>query len=313
MDGLNYHHLYYFWMVAREGSIARACAQLDVAQPTVSAQIRALERSINARLFDRSGRGLALTEAGRLAYRYADEIFSLGRELVDTMAGRPVGRPLTLSVGVVDALPKLVVYRLLEPAMTLEEPVRVVCREGKAEDLIGELALHHLDVVISDTPIGPGTSVRAFNHELGECGVTVFGPPAEAAERAAHFPRCLDGARVLLPTANTTLRRTLEDWFEARSIRPVVVGEFEDSALLKAFGQAGAGLFAGPSVIEDQIARQYDVAPIGRIPEIRERFYAISIERRLKHPAVLAISEAARRRLFSQPETTPGAKSVGRP
>lgn len=299
VNDLNYHHLYYFWMVAREGSIARACEVLDVAQPTISAQIRKLERSMKERLFERVGRGLALTESGAVAFRYADEIFTLGREMQDTLSGRPAGHPLRLTVGVVDALPKLVVWELLEPALRQAEPMRVVCLEGPVESLVADLAMHRLDVVLSDTPLGPGASVRAFNHQLGECGVSFFARPERAEALAAGFPDSIDGQRILLPTADSTLRRSLEHWFESRRLRPVVAGEFADSALLKAFGQAGYGLFAAPTVIEKPVCRQYEVAVIGRIDEVREQFFAISIERRLRHPALIALSEAARRELFS--------------
>lgn len=299
MDWLNYHHLLYFWTVAREGSIARACEQLHLAQPTISAQLRALEKSLGAKLFTREGRGLALTDTGRVVYRYADEIFTLGRELRDTLRGRPAGRALRLAVGVADVLPKLVAYRLLEPALRLPEPVQVVCSDGKPEPLLAELAQHKLDVVLSDAPLSPGAKVRAFNHQLGECGVSVLGTPALAESFRGAFPDSLDGAPFLLPTANTALRRSLDHWFDARGLSPIVVGEFEDSGLLKTFGQAGAGLFVVPSVVEREVSRQYQVEPLGRVAAVRERFYAISVERRLKHPAVIAISEAARRELFA--------------
>lgn len=299
MEWLNYHHLLYFWTVAREGSVARACEQLHLAQPTISAQIRSLEESLGAKLFAREGRGLALTDTGRVVYRYADEIFSLGREMRDTLRGRPTGRALRLAVGVADVLPKLVAYRLLEPALRLPEAVQIVCTDGKPDELLGELARHKLDIVLSDAPLGPGAKVRAFNHQLGECGVSVLGSAALAKAHGGAFPESLDGARFLLPTEGTALRRSLDHWFDARGLRPVVAAEFEDSALLKAFGQAGAGLFVVPSVIEVEVCRQYQVEPLGRIEAVRERFYAISVERRLKHPAVVAISEAARRELFA--------------
>ncbi|QDV36481.1 transcriptional activator NhaR [Tautonia plasticadhaerens] len=299
VDALNYHHLHYFWMVAREGSIAAACEQLDVSQPTISAQIRALERSLGLRLFERQGRGLVLTDAGRVAYRYADEIFSLGRELRDVISGRPAGHPLRLSVGVIDALPKLVVAQLLEPALHLEEPVRIVCTEGKVEELLSDLARHRLDIVLSDAPIAPGAAIRAFNHLLGECGVSLFAPADLAEALSAGFPSSITGAPILMPGERTTLRRSLDHWLDDLGLRPRVVGEFVDSALMKAFGHAGAGLFPAPTVIERQVCEQYGVAVVGRVEQVREQFYAISIERRLKHPAVVAVFEAARRDLFS--------------
>jgi LysR family transcriptional activator of nhaA len=298
MEWLNYHHLLYFWTVAREGSVVRAGELLSLTQPTISGQIRALERALGEKLFIRAGRGLALTEMGRTVYAYAEEIFSLGRELLDTVRGRPTGRPIRLVVGVADVLPKLVAYRLLGPALRLPEPVRLVCREDSPDQLVAELAMHRLDLVLSDTPIGPGLSVRAFNHLLGECGVSVFGAPRLAAAHRRRFPRSLDGAPMLLPLPGTAVRRSLDDWFEAQGMRPAVVGEFEDSALLKVFGQSGAGLFCAPSVLEAEVRRHYRVRRLGRIEAVRERFYAISAERRLKNPAVVAICDAARHELF---------------
>lgn len=298
MDWLNYHHLLYFWTVAREGSIAKACEKLLLAQPTISGQLHALERSLGEKLFERSGRGLALTTTGQLVYRYADEIFTLGKELIDTLRGRPSGRPLRLVVGVAGVLPKLVSYRLLEPALQLPEPVQVICREDKAERLMAELSVNELDLVLSDTPISPSLKVRAFNHLLGECGTSIVAVPPLARALSGGFPRSLDGAPFLLPTANTTLRRSLDQWFDAVDIRPLSRAEFEDSALLKVFGQAGVGAFAVPSAVEDEVCKQYGVRLVGRVEEVRARFYAISVERKIKHPAVLAISEAARKELF---------------
>jgi LysR family transcriptional activator of nhaA len=299
MEWLNYHHLLYFWVVAREGSIARATKALRLAQPTISAQIRSLEAQLGERLFARQGRGLTLTEAGRTVYRYADEIFGLGRELVDVVKGRPAGRPARFTVGVADVVPKLVAHRLLEPALRLTAPLRLACREDHAERLLAALALHEVDLVLSDSPIPPSVRVRGFSHLLGECGVTIFAAPKLAAARRRRFPKSLEGAPFLLPVEATSLRRSLDTWLETRGMRVEVVGEFEDSALLKVFGQAGRGLFAGPAAIEREICAQYGVRVVGRIPEVRERFYAISPERRIRHPAVAAITEAARDRLFA--------------
>lgn len=298
MEWLNYHHLLYFWTVAREGSISRACEKLFLAQPTISGQIRALEKSIGAKLFTRAGRSLVLTETGRTVYRYADEIFSLGRELLDTLKGRPTGRPLRLVVGVADVLPKMVSYRLLEPALRLPEPVHIICWEGKPDRLLAELSVHGLDVVLSDSPFSPTVKVRAFNHLLGECGVSVLGTAGLAKPLRRGFPRTLDGVPFLLPTDNTTLRRSLDQWFDTKGIRPAVRAEFEDSALLKVFGKAGVGLFVVPTAVENEVCQQYNVRVVGRIQDVRERFYAISVERKLKHPAVIAISETARKELF---------------
>jgi LysR family transcriptional activator of nhaA len=231
-------------------------------------------------------------------YRYADEIFTLGRELSDAVRGRPTGRPVRFAVGVADQLPKLIAYRLIEPALKLADPVRIVCREDKPERLMADLAVHDLDLVLSDAPLNPSVKVRAFSHLLGECGLTIFGTKALAARYRRGFPRSLDDAPFLLPTENTVLRRSLDQWFAHQGVRPAVKGEFEDSALLKSFGERGIGLFGGPTAIESEIRRQYNVVPLGRLDQVRERFYAISAERRLKHPAVLAISAAAREKLF---------------
>ena len=298
MEWLNYHHLLYFWVVAKEGTIAAACKELNLAQPTISAQLRTLERSLGEKLFTRVGRNLALTETGRVVYRYADEIFSIGRELMDTLKGRPTDRPLRLTVGVADVLPKLVAYRLLEPALHLPEQVQLVCHEGSPSELLTRLAIYELDLVLCDSPIGPDVKVRAFNHLLGECGVTIFGTKDLATKYRRRFPKSLDGAPFIIPTANTALRRALEHWFDSEDLRLSVFGEFEDSALLKVFGQAGVGLFAAPTVIEKEVQRQYSVKVVGRLESVRERFYAITVEKKVKHPAVLAIADEARQKLF---------------
>jgi len=298
MEWLNYHHLLYFWTVAREGSVVAAAQRLRLAQPTISGQIRQLERQLDQRLFQRQGRRLVLTDVGRVVYGYADEIFGLGRELMDVLKSRPTGRPMRLTVGVADAVPKLVVRRLLDPAFQLGEPLQLVCREDRAERLLAELALHALDLVISDAPIPPQIAVKGFSHLLGECGVAVFGTPSLAQRHRRGFPRSLDGAPMLLPTDDNVLRRSLEQWLDANRLRPRIVAEFEDPALLKTFGQAGRGLFPGPAVIAREICRQYGVRVVGRLDEVRERFYAISAERRLEHPAVVALTRAARDQLF---------------
>jgi LysR family transcriptional activator of nhaA len=296
---LNYHHLLYFWTVAREGSIARATERLNLSQPAISAQLRTLERSLGEKLFAKRGRNLVLTDVGQLVFRYADEIFTVGRELQETLAGNgTAGRPARLTVGVADALPKILAFRLLEPALAHPQPVRLVLREDKPDRLIADLAIHALDLVLSDAPITPNLRVRAFSHLLGECGVTVFGAPELARRHRARFPQSLDGAPLLLPTENTMLRRSLDAWFEVQGLRPAIVGEIEDSAVLKVFGQAGAGLFMAPSAVEREVQRQYGVRVVGRIDGIRERFYAITVERRITHPVVLAISTTARQELF---------------
>jgi LysR family transcriptional activator of nhaA len=300
MEWLNYHHLLYFWTVAREGTIARASEELRLAQPTISGQIRVLEDQLGEKLFQRSGRNLVLTDMGRLVYRYADDIFGLGRELMDTLKDRPTGRPLRFQVGVADEVSKVIAYRLLEPALRLEQPVYMVCRDGAADRLLTELATHSLDLVIADTPISPTIKVKAFSHPLGETPVTVFGTAKLAAARRRNFPRSLDGAPFLLPTVGKTLRRTLDQFFDQQSIRPRIVAELDDSALLTTFGQAGAGLFVAPTVLEKEVVRQFGVAAVGRLDAVRERYYAISVERRLKHPAVVAISEAANEMLTAK-------------
>jgi len=297
MEWLNYHHLLYFWTVARFGSVSRASAELRLTQATVSAQLKSLEKSLGEELFRKAGRHLALTETGKLAFRYADEIFSLGQEMLGTLKGRSEGRLARLTVGVTDVLPKLVVYQLIEPALKLKESYRIICREGTNEELLPALALHDIDVVLTDAPLDPGSNVKAFNHLLGECGSTLFGTPKLAEAYRRGFPKCLDGAPFLLPTRNTTARRSLDQWFEAQRIAPLIVAEFEDSALLKVFGQHGLGLFFAPTVIAQDVQRQYAVKVIGQVDTVRERFFAISLDRKLKHPAVVAISEAAKLKL----------------
>jgi len=294
MEWLNYHHLHYFWVVAREGSIAKACEELRLAQPTISGQIRELEGMLGEKLFSRVGRGLVLTEVGHVVFRYAEEIFSLGEEMTEVVQGRQLGRPLRLVVGVTEVLPKLVAYRLLEPALRGPDPVRLICWEGKLDQLLAELAVHRLDVVLADAPMPSLLRVRAYSHLLVESGVSLFSSPKIAGTYRRRFPKSLHGAPFLLPTDNTVLRHSLEQWFESEGIRPTNAGEYEDSALLKAFGQAGCGIFAVPTLIEKEVRHQYRVQLIGRIPSIRERFYAISVERKLQHPAVLAISEAVK-------------------
>jgi LysR family transcriptional activator of nhaA len=298
VEWLNYHHLLYFWTVAKEGTIAAACEKLHLTQPTISTQIRALEKDLGTRLFKRVGRNLVLTETGHVVYRYADEIFSLGHELMDVLNGRRAGSVSNLNVGVAEVVPKLVAYRLIEPAIRLPTPVRAICHEGSSAELIARLSVHELDLVLSDAPISPDVRVRAFSHLLGECGVTFFGTAAMAAKYRQSFPRCLSGAPFLLPSDKSALRRSLDQWFDSEDIHPIVVSEFDDSALLKVFGQAGAGIFTVPTVIELEVEEQYGVQRIGRSDKIRERFYAISLERKVKHPAVSAIADAARGWLF---------------
>jgi len=297
MEWLNYHHLFYFWNVARFGTVSRAGEELRLTQATVSAQIKSLELSLGEKLFRKTGRNLTLTDTGKMVFRYAEEIFSLGRELTGAIKGNTDGRAARLTVGIADVLPKLVAYQLIEPALELKDSYRIVCREGSNNELLPSLAVHDLDVVLTDAPIEPAMNVRAFNHLLGECGLMLFGAGKLADAYRRGFPRSLDGAPFLLPTQNTTVRRSLDQWFESENIRPAIIAEFEDSALLQVFGERGLGLFVAPSVIGSEVEHKYDVKALGRVGHIRERFYAISLDRKLKHPAVVAISEAARARL----------------
>lgn len=299
MEWLNYHHLFYFWTVAREGTIARACQKLRLAQPTISRQLRQLEEALGEKLFVKSGRTLELTEVGRTVFDYAEEIFPVGQELLEVLRGRPRGRPVRFLVGVSDVIPKLIAFRILEPVLHMDTPVDLVCHEDKPEELLLKLSSHTLDMVLTEAPASASAyRVRAFNHLLGSSGVSFFAAPAIARKLRRRFPDSLDGARFLLPLAGSMLRRSLEEWFESKGIRPAIAGEFQDSALLKVFGQAGCGVFAGPSAIEGEIRRQYGTPVIGRTEEITERFYAVSAERRLKHPAVVAVSAGARQFLL---------------
>lgn len=306
MEWLNYHHLLYFWTAARTGSIARASKELLLAPPTISAQISRLEENLGEKLFERVGRRLVLTEMGRVVFRYAGEIFSLGRELTDTLKGRPTGHPLKLVIGIADIFPKGIACRLIEPALHLERPVRVICREDPPDRLLALLALQELDLVLTDAPIAPGIKVRAFSHLLGESGVTFVSSRKLARIYSEGFPRSLDGAPMLLPTDNTALRQELDRWFEAHDVHPKVVGEFEDDALLTEFGRTGLGIFPSLSVLVRHRRRMRDLYRVGSTEEARARIYAISIERKLKHPAVVAICETARGKLFAGSEWRSG-------
>ena len=298
MEWLNYHHLLYFYTVAKEGSVSRASQVLRLAQPTLSGQIRRLEHVLDEKLFERRGRNLVLTEMGRIAYRYAEEIFTIGGELMDTMRGRPTRRPPRLIVGVADVVPKLVAHRLIAASRLLEEGNQIVVREGKQTELLTALAAQSFDLVISDAPLSAEVRVRAFNHLLGSSSATFFAAPALARRYRAKFPACLDGAPMLLPTETSAVRRALEQWFQEVGVRPRVVAEIEDSALLKVFGQHGAGIFAAPTIVAKEVKRQYGVHAIHEAPAVKEDFYAITVERRITHPAAAAIAKAAREQLF---------------
>jgi LysR family transcriptional regulator, transcriptional activator of nhaA len=300
MEWLNYHHLFYFWAVARYGSVVRASSELKLSQPTISGQIRRLEQVLEVKLFDRVGRNLVLTEVGRSVFRSADEIFSLGRELVGSLKGRPSLRPLRLTVGVADVLPKVLVQKLLEPAFHIDKPIQLVCREDRVvEDFLGELVGQELDMVLADRPLGPGIKVHAFNHLLGECGTTFLASPKLAKTCRVGFPRSITGVPCLLPSGHATVRRALDQWFEVAKVRPTLVAEFDDSALMYAFGEEGKGIFPSPTVFEEEFRRRYNVEVVGRVKSVRQQFYAISVDRRIQHPAVMAIVTAARQEVFN--------------
>ena len=295
MDWLNYHHLLYFYTIAREGSVTKAADVLHLAQPTLSGQVRKLEEALDEKLFERDGRGLALTDVGQMVYRYADDIFGLGRELMDALRGRPTNRPARVLVGVADVVPKLICHRLLHVALEMEEPVQLTIHEGKTDDLLAALALQEYDMVLTDLPLGPQSRIKAYNHSLGSCGVGFFALPALARKLAPGFPKSLDGQPMLLPTPNTALRYALDEWFESIDVRPRIVAEFEDTALMKVFGQHGTGIFPAPVVVEAEIRKMHGVRLIGATDAVLERFYAITVERRITHPAIATIAEAARR------------------
>jgi LysR family transcriptional activator of nhaA len=293
---LNYHHLLYFWTVAKEGSIAAASKRLRLAQPTISTQIKTLEEQLGVVLFDRSGRTLELTEVGHQAFRYADTIFSLGREMVESLQlGGLAVQPLR--VGLTQTVSKLVAYRLLQPALGADS-ANVICSEDRLNRLLKRLASHDLDVLISDAPVGPDARISAHSQLLGQSSVSFFATPTIAKNLSRDFPSSLDGVPMLLPL-HSTLRRELEQWFELQQLQPQVVGEFDDSALIHVFGQSGVGVFVGPTVIEAELAAQYQVQVFGRTDAIRESFYAISVDRRISHPGVSAISRSARDDIFA--------------
>jgi len=297
MEWLNYHHLHYFWVVAREGSVTRASEVLHVSQSAISEQLRNLERYAGAPLFVKAGRGLALSDVGKAVYDYATDIFATGEELVAMLRGRQGGHAPRLRVGVVDVLPKMIAHKLIDPALRLPERPRIICHEGKLEQLLGELAIHQLDVVLAEAALPATLNFRAYSHPLGECGISVMGVSALAHKYRKNFPASLSGAPFLLPTPTTVLRRSIDYWLEAQQLAVEIRGEFDDSSLLKTFGQVGDGLFVVPTVVEKDVAVQYTVQCVGQIHEIRTRFFAISAERKIKHPAVTAIAGAATSRI----------------
>lgn len=306
---INYKHLHYFWVVAKEGGIARASERLHLTPQTISGQLSVLEENLGEALFSRVGRNLEMTETGRLVLSYADEIFSLGGELEEMVRNLPSGRPLVFKVGVADVVPKSIAYRLLAPALQLPEPVRIVCREGAIDTLLAELAVHQIDLVIADGPIPANINVRGFNHPLGDCGISFFAAPELALELGKDFPHNLSGAPLLLQGEMTVVRSRLMQWFNELHLHPRIIGEFDDSALMKAFGQGGAGVFIAPTPIAKEVEKQYGVVAIGQTDEVREQFYAISVERKISHPAVSAITEAAREWLFTDAPPVRGQKT----
>ncbi|MDN4544015.1 MULTISPECIES: transcriptional activator NhaR [unclassified Pseudomonas] len=297
---LNYRQLHYFWVVAKTGSIVRACEQLNLTPQTISGQISLLEQTYGIELFRRVGRQLELTEAGRQTLPYAEQMFQLGGELELMLRAQPNEQQILFRVGVADVVPKSIVYRLIAPTMELSEPLRITCREDKLERLLADLAIQRLDLVISDSPMPSHLDIKGYSQKLGECGISFFATPELAARYGEDFPRNLHGAPLLIPGPETVVRSRLQRWFAEQQIQPQIVGEFDDSALMQAFGQSGSGIFIGPSVIADEVKRQCGVAVIGQTDAVTESFYAISVERKVKHPGIVAITEGARRQLFTE-------------
>ena len=296
---VNYKHLHYFWVVAKQGSIVRASEKLHLTPQTISGQLSMLEDQLGISLFSKAGRNLALTETGRLVLSYADEIFSLGGELEEFIHQLPARLPQTLRVGVADVVPKSIAHRILAPALKMPEPVRMVCRESNLDTLLAELSVHRLDLVLADRPIPSTVSTRGYSHKLGQCAVSFFATKKLTKKLKGDFPQCLDKAPLLLPSSDNQLRSAIDQWLDKKRIYPRVVAEFDDSALMKVFGQEGAGIFTAPAAIESEVEKQYDVLSIGRIKEVKEQFYAISVERRVSHPVVSAIMDVARESLFA--------------
>ena len=299
MDNLNFKHLKYFRTVAKTGSIARASEQLHLTPQSISGQLTEFEERLGVELFRRTGRNRELTDAGRRILTYAEEIFAIGNELMEALHVQRSRKSLTFRVGIADSVSKSIAYHLVEPALRLSDPVRLICREGRLSALLAELAVHHLDMIIADRPMPASLNVRGYSHLLGESGITFFGTPNLAKQLKGEFPACLNGAPLLLPGEDAAIRPQIIQWFEANNLRPEILGEFDDSALMKAFGQAGAGLFVAPTTLASHVCEQYKTVAIGRIDSVIERLYAITTERRLTHPAIVAISKAAREDIFN--------------
>ncbi|MFC3095460.1 transcriptional activator NhaR [Alteromonas sediminis] len=298
-DSINYKHLHYFWVVAKEGSIAKAANRLHITPQTISGQLALLEDRLNQPLFDRVGRGLELTETGRLVLRYADDIFALGKELSDVLRGSVVAGGSEFIVSAASTIPKTIVYKMLEPAIRDCPDITLTCKEGPIESILAELAVHEVDMVLSDTPLSAAYSVKAFNHFLGECGVSFFALPPLAQKLGSDFPANLNKAPMLVPTRQYAIRQLFDIWVSEHEIVPEIKGQFDDSALTKAFGHTGLGVFMMPSIVEEEVCETYAVEVIGRTDEIKHRFYAISAERKVTHPAISAVCDTARDEIFN--------------
>ncbi len=300
MATLNFKHLRYYWMVAKTGSIAKAAEQLHLTAHAVSGQINEFEQTLGVELFRKVGRNIELTDAGRRILNYADTIFNTGDQLLDELREQITSRRRTLRIGIADAVPKVVAYRLIEPALKIDQAIRINCREGRLDLLLGELALHKLDVIIADRPMSPGSNVRAYNHLLGECGLTVFATSSLARQHKGQFPQKLDQAPFLIPGEDVAIQARLLRWFEEHQLRPTIVGEFDDGALMKAFGSAGAGFFVAPTAMQRDICLQHSVVAVGDIPTVIEQIYVITTERRLSDPAIIAMSQTAKNDIFGR-------------
>jgi LysR family transcriptional activator of nhaA len=296
---LNYRQLHYFWIVAKTGSIVRACEQLNLTPQTISGQLSQLERSLGVDLFQRVGRQLELTEAGRQALPYAEQMFQLGSELETVLRSQAGEQQLLFRIGVADVVPKSIVYRLIAPTMVIEQPIRISCREDKLERLLADLAIQRLDLVISDSPMPPHLDIKGLSQKLGECGISFFATREVMQQLDRPFPQCLHGAPLLIPGQDTVVRGRLMRWFADQKIQPRIIGEFDDSALMKAFGKSGSGIFVAPSVIADEVRSQYGVEVLGQTDAVTESFYAITVERKVRHPGIVAIAEGARNQLFT--------------
>jgi LysR family transcriptional activator of nhaA len=300
VEWLNYHHLRYFWTVARKGGVRKAAEELHVSQPSISAQLRLLEESLGQKLFRRSGRNLVLTETGQLVLNYADEIFSAGRELMNAVKQRPGKHPVRVNIGLTDAFPKLIAFQILRAAFRSEAAVHMICREGEIGPLVNHLQAHRLDIVLADEPASSALKAKTFNHRLGRSGVTFCAVPSLAAKLRRNFPQSLDGAPALLPTQNMGMRAALETWFDSKAIRPRLVGEFEDSALMEVCSTGGRGFTAVHTVVDRAALKHFGLRVIARVDECGTDFYAITAERRVKHPAAVAITEHAYSSVFAE-------------